>query len=427
MVRRALSVCLSWLAAAGALSAFAPAAFAIDPPADAFKGKRLIIGVGSAAGSGYDLGARVLGRHIGRHIPGNPSIVIQNMPGGGGRTIATHLQSTAPRDGSFIAAIQSFIAVDPLFDSSKAVASFDPRQFTWLGSIASSTSVAVAWHGAPVKSYQDLYEHELVVGGVGAGTPMVTFPYLFSRLLGMKFKVVAGYLASPDVDLAMERGEVQGRVDFSWHTLRATRLDWVKQGKMHMLFQLGLQKHPELEEIPLIYDLARTEEERLILKAAFMSYDFGRAIVAPPGLPDAVTQVLRNAFTQTMADKAFLADAYAAQLEVNPVSAERLEGLLKEVYGLPENVLARAKALQNPTGVSEVEYKAIRASIVQRGAGDVFTIRRADGADDSVVIAARTSISIKKTKVANDALAPGMTCAIAYLGSMTTAKSVDCD
>jgi len=427
MARSSLRLRFASLIAIGVLISSAQSGLAVDQPADIFKGKRLIIGVGSAAGSGYDLGARVLGRHFSRHLPGNPSIIIQNMPGGGGRTIATYLSSSAPRDGTFIAAVQSFIAVDPLFDSSKTVASFDPRQFTWLGSIASSTSVAVSWHTSPAKTYRDLFERELVVGGVGAGTPMVTFPYLFNRLLGMKFKVVAGYLASPDVDLAMERGEVQGRVDFSWHTLRATRLDWVKQGKMHMLFQLGLQKHAELEAIPLIYDLAKTEEDRSILKAAFMSYDFGRAFVAPPGLPENATQVLRSAFMETMVDKAFLADAETAQLEVNPVSAERLDALLKEVYNLPENILARAKALQNPTGAAEVEYRHIRASIVSRDPGDFFSIRRMDGAQEKIVIADRTSITVNRAKVTNEALHAGMICAISYLGNQTTAKSVECD
>ncbi len=207
------------------------------------------------------------------------------MPGGGGRTAAMFIDNVAPKDGSTIAAVQSFIAVDPLFDSSKAKAEFDPRTFTWIGSISSTASVAVAWHTAEVKNYKDLFEHELVVGGVGAGTPMVTFPYLFSRLLGMKFKVVAGYPSSPQVDLAMERGEVQGRADYSWASLRLSRNEWLKQGKVNMLFQMGLRKHRELQDVPLILDLARTDEERKILQAVFFSYEFGRVFVAPPNLP----------------------------------------------------------------------------------------------------------------------------------------------
>ena len=308
----------------------------------------------------------------------------------------------APRDGTFIAAVQSFIAVDPLFDSSGSTASFDPRQFTWIGSIASSTSVAVTWHTSPVKTYQDLFEKELIVGGVGAGTPMVTFPYLFNCLLGTKFKVVAGYLASPDVDLAMERGEVQGRVDFSWHTLRATRIDWVKQGKLRMLFQLGLRKHPELPDVPLIYDLAKTEEERQILRAAFMSYDFGRAFAAPPDVPPEIASILRKSFMETMADKSFLAEAEATKLEVNPVSADKLEELLKEVYGLPPSLLARTRALQNPRGAMQVEYKDIRARLKGKGSKGLFSIERTDGESEKVAIGGRTNVVVNRVKTTSE-------------------------
>ena len=290
-----------------------------------------------------------------------------------------------------------------------------------------SSSVAVAWHTSKIETYTDLYTKELVVGGVGAGTPMVTFPYLFNRLLGMKFKVVAGYLAGPDVDLAMERGEVEGRVDFSWHTLRASRMEWVKQGKLRMLFQLGLRKHRELPDVPLIYDFAKTEEDRLILKAAFMSYDFGRPIVAPPNLPPNVAEMLRRAFMETMADSEFLAEAEAVQLEVNPVTAEVLQALLNEVYGLPPSILARAKSLQDPAGAAEVEYKNIRASIEGTTGSGNFTIKRMDGTQEGIIISDRTNVSIGRAKLTFGSLQPGMTCAISYLGSGTTAKVVECD
>jgi tripartite-type tricarboxylate transporter receptor subunit TctC len=328
----------------------APAIARADDIADFYRGKRFTILVGSGSGSGYDFGARVLANYIGKHIPGNPNVVVEDMPGGGGRDVANYIGSTAPRDGTVIAAVQSFIAVDPLFDNSKAKAQFDPRQFTWIGSIVSSSSVAVAWRNAPVQTFDDLFKHELIVGGVGGGTPMVTFPYLFDRLFGMKFKVVAGYTSGPDVDLAMERGEVQGRVDYSWHTLRLSHMDWVKEGKLNLLFQMGLRKDPELTDVPLLLDYAKTEEERDILKAAFISYDFGRAFVAPPDLPADRKAALRKAFMDTMSDKAFLDESDAKQLEVNPVPAERLESLVQEVYSLPAPLLARTKALQDPDG-----------------------------------------------------------------------------
>ncbi len=317
---------------------------------DFYKGKNFTIVVGSEAGSGYDLTARLLSRHLGRHIPGNPTVIVQNMAGGGGRTAAMYINTVAPKDGTSIAAVQSFIALDPLFDSSKAKSEFDPRTFTWIGSISSTASVAVAWHTADVKNYKDLFERELVVGGVGAGTPMVTFPYLFSRLLGMKFKVVAGYPSSPQVDLAMERGEVQGRVDYNWASLRLARNDWMKQGKVNLLFQMGLRKHRELQDVPLIMDMARTDEERQILQATFSSFEFGRVFTAPPGIPADRRIALRKAFMDTMADPEFLKDAAVQNVEVNPVPADRLETLIREVYSLPESILLRSKKLQDPSG-----------------------------------------------------------------------------
>ena len=200
---------LTALAAAAALAipALHGGAWAQEPIAEFYKGKTVTIVVTTAGGSGYDYGARVFARHFGLHSPGNPTVVVQNKPGGGGRTGTAQVYSVAARDGTVVGAVQSFIGTDPLFDPS-ALKLFDPRKFNWLGSIANTTSLGVAWHSSPVKTYQDLYRTELIVGGVGAATPMVTMPYLFQRLLGMKFKVVAGYQSGNEVNLAMERGEV---------------------------------------------------------------------------------------------------------------------------------------------------------------------------------------------------------------------------
>jgi tripartite-type tricarboxylate transporter receptor subunit TctC len=316
-----------------------------DPVADFYKGKAVTLVVTTASGTGYDYGARVLARHFGRHIPGNPTIVVQNRPGGGGRTGTGHVYSVAARDGTIIGAVQSFIATDPLFDPS-ILTLFDPRQFQWLGSIASTTSLAVSWHTASAKTYSDLFDRELVVGGVGAATPMVTMPHLFRRLLGMKFKVVSGYQSGNEVNLAMERGEVQGRIDYSWHSLGAEHLDWIKDKKINLLFQMGLQKHKDLGHVPLIIDMARDEEQRKILEVMFFNYEFGRAFVLAPGTPPERIAALRQAFVDTMADPEFLKDAAASNLEVNPVTAERLQTLIDRAYKLPPDLVARTIALQ---------------------------------------------------------------------------------
>ncbi|MEA2981763.1 MAG: hypothetical protein QOF09_3586 [Alphaproteobacteria bacterium] len=323
------------------------AAQAQDSVADFYKGKAVTLVVTTAGGTGYDYGARVLARHFARHIPSNPTVVVQNRPGGGGRTGTAHVYSVAPRDGTIIGAVQSFIATDPLFDPS-ILTLFDPRQFNWLGSIASTTSLAVGWHTATAKTYQDLFDKELIVGGVGAATPMVTMPYLFRRLLGMKFKVVAGYQSGNEVNLAMERGEVQGRIDYSWHSLGAEHLDWIKDKKINLLFQMGLQKHKDLGHVPLIIDMARDEEQRRILEVMFFNYEFGRAFVLAPGTPPDRIAALRKAFVDTMADPEFLKDAVASNLEVNPVTAGRLQALVDQAYKLPPDLVARTIALQKP-------------------------------------------------------------------------------
>jgi tripartite-type tricarboxylate transporter receptor subunit TctC len=315
--------------------------------AEFYRGKTVSLVVSTAAGSGYDFGARVLGRHLGRHIPGNPTVIVQNRPGGGGRTGTAFVYSVAPKDGTVIGAVQSFIATDPLLDPS-VLQLFDPRRFEWLGSIANTSSVAIAWHDAPVKEIKDLYQHELVVGGVGSATPVVTMPYLFHRLLGMKFSVVAGYESGNEVNLALERGEVKGRIDYSWHSLKAEHQDWIAAHKINLLFQIGLRAHPDLESLPLVIDLAKSAEDRQILQVIFLNYEFGRAFMLAPGVPAERIAALRSAFVATMADADFLADAEKSKLEVSPVSAARLAQLVEEAYRLPPALVQRAIALQAP-------------------------------------------------------------------------------
>ena len=427
-LRRGQSLLRIARAAVAAVAASCASPPRADTISDFYAGKRVTVVVAAPAGSGYDFGARIFARHFGRNIPGAPSVIVQNMPGGGGRIGAAYMMTAAPKDGTVVAAVQSFIAVDQLFDGDPVKPLFDPRQFNWLGSIANSTSVAVAWHQAKVKKWQDLFDNELVVGGVGAATPMVTFPWLFRRLLGMKFKVVSGYLGGPDVDLAMERGEVEGRVDYSWHTLKATRADWIKAGKLNPLFQMGLAKHADLQELPLLIDLVKDEEQRRILAVVFMSYEFGRAFLTTPGAPPERVAALRKAFEDTMRDGEFLAEAEAAKLEVSPVAAARLHTLVDDAYNLPPSLIARAAALQKPEGGNEVQFRNVRAAIVEGGVGSRVKIRVFGGGEEMIVVDdGRTKITLARREAARADLKPDMICAIAYLGDATTAKSVECD
>ena len=400
-----------------------------DAVADFYKSKRVTLIVPTSAGGGYDVPARALARHFNRHIPGKPTIIVQNMPGAGGKRAVNYVYNVAPKDGTLVSAVHSFISFDPLFEGAASKAKFDARKFNWLGSIASTTSVGVAWHDAPVKSYKDLMTHDLVVGGVGTTTPMVTHPYLFRGLLGMRFNVVVGYLSGSEVDLAMERGEVKGRIDYTWFGLKEGHPDWLKDKKINILFQMGLRKAPDLPDVPLALDLARNEDERRILETVFLSYEFGRPYITTPGVPADRLSALRKAFMDTMKDPAFVKDAGKSRLEVNPVAPEHLAALVNRAYDLSPALVARINALQKPTGKqTKVTFKTVRATLGKAGKKGRFAMTLDGGKSETVIVnRSRTKVRIGGKKAVAKALKSGMTCTIAYLGDKTTAASVACD
>lgn len=401
-----------------------------DELSDFYSGNRVTIIVPTSAGGGYDLPARVLARHIGRHIPGNPTIVVQNMPGAGGKRAINHVHNAAPRDGTIISAAHSFIAFDPLFEGTATKAKFDPKAFNWLGSVMKTTSVGVAWHTSGVASHQDLYSKDLVVGGVGVSTPMVTHPNLLRGLLGMRFKVVVGYLSGSEVDLAMERGEVQGRIDYTWFGLKEGRPDWLKDKKINILFQMGLSKAHDLPDVPLALDFARNDEDRRILETVFLSYEFGRPFITTPVLPADRLRALRTAFMATMSDPEFKTEAVRSKLEVNPVQPERLSELVDRAYQMPASLIARINALQNPPGnVTKVTFKTVRAKLgepLKKGRRTISLL--GDGRQETIIIhPSQTKVSISGNEASASDLKPGATCAISYLGDKTTAAAVSCD
>lgn len=400
-----------------------------DAVEDFYKGKRITIIVPSATGGSYDLYARVLARHYGRYIPGNPSFIVQNMPGAGGRRGTSFIYNAAPKDGTVLGAVHNFIATVPLFEGDRVNAGFDPRQFNWIGSVTDGISVGLNWHTSPVKSYKDLYEREMVVGGVGSDTLMVTNGYLFNGLLGMKLKVIAGYLSSGEVDLAMERGEIEGRVDGGWVSVKQAHYDRVKDGTIRILFQLGLKKHPELPDVPLALDFARNDEERRILETAFLPYEFGRPYMAAPGVPVDRIAGLRKAFMATVRDKGFLADTTKGDMEVNPIEPQRLQELVERAYSLAPSMIERITTLQQPTGTMvKVQYKTVRAKLATWDGKGRSEIEVIGGPRQTIRIRVPdTKVTIGGNKAEASAIKVGMTCTIAYLGDKTTAESLICD
>jgi tripartite-type tricarboxylate transporter receptor subunit TctC len=334
-----------WFCAVAAVlvAVVAPAAVALgDSIEDFYKSRAMDLYIGYSTGGAYDLYARSIGRFLGRHIAGNPTLVPKNMEGAGSLRLANYLYRVAPHDGSTLGTIGRGIPFDPLLIGQGDA--FDAQKFSWIGSANNEVSVCVAMKDSGITKFEDLFTKELTVGGTGTSADTDQFPRVLNATLGTHFKVVEGYPGGNDVVLAMERGEVKGRCGWSWSSVKTTRKEWLEDKRMIVLVQLSLTKHPEMPDVPLITDFAKTDEQRAILKLIFARNIMGRPYLAPPGLPPDRLATLRQAFTDTMKDKDFLAEADKAQLEINPVSGEDVEKLVKEVYATPAGVIAKAKA-----------------------------------------------------------------------------------
>jgi tripartite-type tricarboxylate transporter receptor subunit TctC len=333
------SVALAWLAAC----AF-PAARA-QSPADYYQGKTVDLYIGYSAGGGYDVYARALARHMGRYIPGNPTIVPKNMPGAGSLVLGNWLYNVAPKDGSVFGTIGRGVAFDPLLGSSKA--QFDASRFNWIGSMNDEVSVCVAWHTSGVTRLEAVMQRELTVGGSGPAADTDQFPKVLNDTIGTKFKIITGYPGGNDIDLAMERGEVMGRCGWSWSSVIATHKHWLDERKISVLVQLSLSKHPDLPNVPLIMDFARNEEEKQIFKLVFARQPMGRPFLAPPGIPAERAAVLRKAFVESMQDAAFLAEAQKMALEINPVSGEAVQAIVTQAYETPKPIAEKVANMVN--------------------------------------------------------------------------------
>src|SRR5215813_2018635 len=313
-------------------------------PADFYKSKTLDFYIGYSVGGGYDLYARVIARHLSKHIPGNPTVVPKNMEGAGSLRLANWMFRVAPKDGSVIATIGRGTGFDPILGQKGA--QFDGTKFTWIGSANNEVSVCVAWNATSgVTKFDDLFGKEMTVGGTSMSADTDQFPRILNGVLGTKMKIVSGYPGGNDVVLAMERGEVKGRCGWSWSSVMSTHKAWLDEKKMTVLTQLALQKHPELPNVPLVMDLAKTDEQKQILRLIFARQVMGRPYFAPPGVPADRAEALRKAFTETMQDKDFLADAEKAQLEITPVAGDEVQKLVTEVYATPPEIAKKAAAI----------------------------------------------------------------------------------
>jgi tripartite-type tricarboxylate transporter receptor subunit TctC len=309
-----------------------------DAVEDFYKGKTISMVIGYSVGGGYDLYARHLARHMGKYIPGRPTLVPQNMTGAGSLRAASYIYSAAPKDGTVFGTFARAMAIQPLLSS----APFDGTKFTWLGSVTNDVSTCITWHTSPVKTWTDMLETPVTLGGEGPGADPDIFALLYKNVFGAKVKLVTGYHGTNDTVLAMERGEVDGLCGLSWSTLQSRHLEWMKSGKINIVVQAAFKKQPELAGVPLITDLVKTPEQGQILKLILTSQEMARPFAAPPGIPDDRRAALLAAFERTMKDPEFLEEAKKLNLEVNPVSAHAIDDLLAELYATPKEVLEKA-------------------------------------------------------------------------------------
>jgi tripartite-type tricarboxylate transporter receptor subunit TctC len=308
-----------------------------------YKGKTVEVYIGYSVGGAYDVYARMLARHMGKHIPGNPILVPTNMEGAGSLRLANWLYNVAPKDGTIFGIIGRGVPFDPILGGKGA--QFDPVKFSWIGSANDEVSICASWHTSGITKFEDLLTREMTVGGVGASSDTDQFPKIVNGVLGTKMRVITGYPGGADVNLAMQRGEVAGRCGWSWSSIKSTNKQWVDERQINLLFQMSLEKHPDLPNLPLVMEFAKNDEQRSILKLMFARQVLGRPFVGPPGVPADRLRSLRDAFNATMKDPEFLADAEKAQLEITPVAGEAIEKLMTEVLSTAPEIAQRAGAM----------------------------------------------------------------------------------
>jgi tripartite-type tricarboxylate transporter receptor subunit TctC len=305
-----------------------------------YRGKTINLIIGYSVGGGYDLYGRLVSRHIGKHIPGRPAIVPQNMTGAGSLRAAQYIYSVAPKDGTVLGTFGRTIATTPLL--TPTTAQFDGTRFTWLGSVTNEVSTCVTWHTSPVKIWNDILTTEVAMGGEGPGADPDVYTLLYKNVFGAKMKLVAGYHGTNDVTLAMERGEVDGLCGLSWSTMKARHLQWMNEKKLNIIIQAALRKQPELADVPLASDLTQDREKLQILKLFLASQETARPFAAPPEIPADRKVALIRAFDATMKDPEFLAEAQKLNMDINPLNAKGVDDIVAELYATPRAVLEKA-------------------------------------------------------------------------------------
>jgi tripartite-type tricarboxylate transporter receptor subunit TctC len=327
-----------WAAVALALTATlsAPAS-----AADFYKDKTLSIVVGSAAGGSYDAYARLLARHMGDHIPGHPTLVVRNMPGAAGIQATQFVAEAAPKDGTSLGAPLNTVPMTQLLDPKKIT--FDCAALQWIGTAASPANVLVTWHTSGVRTLADAQARAVTIGATTPGTTMEMYPLMANHLFGTKFKVVTGYIGGAEINLAMERGEVEGRGSNSYLSYTFQNPEWIRDGKLNILFQMTLKRDPLLPDVPALVEFARTDEQRQIVSLLATSEAIGRPLLAPAATPADRVAILRTALLDAVNDPALRADAAKAKLELQPIGGEEMQAMIAGIVRAPSEIVAKYK------------------------------------------------------------------------------------
>ncbi len=340
----------NWTARLGALLLCVPAALwsgGAVAQAD-FAGKRIMTYSSTNPGGGFDLYNRLLARHIGRHIPGAPSVVASNMTGAGGLVFANWLYNQADKDGTQMGIIPAYVLLERLYGNDKAL--FDPYRFLWVGNMNQEVDHCSVWHTAGIARPEDFFEREVILGASGAGAGSYTLPMIMNAVMGTRFRPILGFSSQSERGLAMERGEIQGQCGTYLSSIKASNMQQVDSGQLRLIWQMGTTPHPDFPDVPLAIGYAKTEKAKRILTMFFASMTIGRAVALPPDVPADRVAALRLAFEATMRDTALLAEAEKSKLEVRAMSADGMNPALRELLGHPRETYAEAAAILKEAG-----------------------------------------------------------------------------
>jgi tripartite-type tricarboxylate transporter receptor subunit TctC len=317
--------------------------------ADYFAGKSIDLLIGAPPGGGYDIYARALARHYGRHIPGQPTIVSKNMPGAGSARAAGFISTIAPKDGTAIAAIMPGAVMGPLLDE-KAETLFDPTKVNYLGTANNGTRVCVSRKDSKIKTFDDALTQKAAFGGVSTNDSTREYGYMHKHTAGAQYDVVSGYSGTAEIALAMERGEIDGACGWDWSSFKSQRPDWIRDGKVNVLLQVGLEPNAELARmgVPSVFKYVKSDDARKVVELVISQQVFQRSYIAPPGLPAEQLETLRSAFDATMGDRQFLDDAERIRIDVSPLSGAKVQALVQKLYATPKDIVARARQAITP-------------------------------------------------------------------------------